>query len=78
MPESYGTAQRSRSFLPQERTPGIWVYYVGFVASKTTSMWSRAASRFSDRALEFLRRGEKNRSSAFHSTQIDFTSELAL
>jgi hypothetical protein len=37
-----------------------------------------AASRFRDRAFEFLRRGEKNRSSAFQSTQIDRTTEFAL
>jgi hypothetical protein len=45
---------------------------------KITSMFPAAASRLSDRALEFFRRGEKNRSSAFHRTQIERTTEFAL
>jgi hypothetical protein len=42
-----------------------------------TSIFAAAASRLRLRALEFLRRGEKKRSSAFHSTQIDLTIEFA-
>jgi type III restriction enzyme len=34
--------------------------------------------RLRDRALEFFKRGEKNRSSAFHRTQVDLTTEFAL
>src|SRR5262249_32729694 len=47
-------------------------------ASNKNSILPVAASRFSDRAFEFFNRGEKNRSSAFHRTQIDFTIELDL
>src|SRR4051812_6313146 len=40
-------------------------------ASKTTSMLPAAASRLNERAFEFLRRGEKNRSCASHRIQIE-------
>ena len=46
--------------------------------SKITSMFALAASRFSVRAFEFCRRGEKKRSCASHKIQTDFTTELAL